>query len=412
MINRRQSEKGQALLLIALAVTGLFALIGLAVDSGMAFADRRQAQNAADAAALFAARVYAESLTLTTGASEAEVRVQAAKNGYSHNGGDTTVSLQTQAAPKKCPDKEDGLDFTVTIHSTIRTAFSPVVGVTEVKNTVAATARGCKSHFAPIFPGNAVVGLNPDPNSQAFDAWGSSDWTISGGGVFSNSGAVGKGTNVVFPDGDCVTSVGSATGFSCPPSQNNGGLLVKYPQDVQKIMPPDPCDGTPGDVGIPAPPSPGKGNTANFNNAVYCVSDLDSFSGVNIVLNNATLYITDPTFDLKFAGKGGFSGTAINGGDFMGYFLVVPLSNAPCPSFTAKNTQVIEFRGNGLADLTGTFLAPSACIDYRGNSNGYNMDSQIVGYNVSSNGTGHVEVNYNADKLHKNPAKPSLALIK
>ena len=45
-------ERGQALILIALAAVGLFGMTGLAIDGGMVFSDRRNAQNAADTAAL------------------------------------------------------------------------------------------------------------------------------------------------------------------------------------------------------------------------------------------------------------------------------------------------------------------------------------------------------------------------
>src|SRR6266508_4711635 len=45
-------ERGQALVLVALAAIGLFAVTGLAIDGGAKFSDRRHAQNAADAAAL------------------------------------------------------------------------------------------------------------------------------------------------------------------------------------------------------------------------------------------------------------------------------------------------------------------------------------------------------------------------
>jgi uncharacterized membrane protein len=49
------TPRGQALILIAFAATGLFAVTGLAIDGGAKFSDRRHAQNAADAAALAAA---------------------------------------------------------------------------------------------------------------------------------------------------------------------------------------------------------------------------------------------------------------------------------------------------------------------------------------------------------------------
>src|SRR5919109_31977 len=46
------TERGQALIIIALAAIGLFGIAGLAIDGSAKFSDRRQAQHAADAAAL------------------------------------------------------------------------------------------------------------------------------------------------------------------------------------------------------------------------------------------------------------------------------------------------------------------------------------------------------------------------
>src|SRR5689334_20899575 len=58
--------RGQALILIALAAVGLFAVTGLAIDGGARFSDRRHAQNAADTAALAAALTKATELTKGT----------------------------------------------------------------------------------------------------------------------------------------------------------------------------------------------------------------------------------------------------------------------------------------------------------------------------------------------------------
>ena len=52
-------ERGQALIVIALALVGIIGVAGLVIDGGNAFQDRQQAQNAADAAAL--ASAYARS---------------------------------------------------------------------------------------------------------------------------------------------------------------------------------------------------------------------------------------------------------------------------------------------------------------------------------------------------------------
>src|ERR1041385_2564836 len=45
-------ERGQALILVALAAIGLFSVTALAIDGSIKFSDRRHAQNAADTAAL------------------------------------------------------------------------------------------------------------------------------------------------------------------------------------------------------------------------------------------------------------------------------------------------------------------------------------------------------------------------
>src|SRR5215216_1445961 len=51
----KSQERGQALVIIALAVVGLFGFSALAIDGSRVFSDRRNAQNAADTAALSAA---------------------------------------------------------------------------------------------------------------------------------------------------------------------------------------------------------------------------------------------------------------------------------------------------------------------------------------------------------------------
>ena len=53
----RTSERGQMLVIVALALTTLVAMAGLVIDGGMALANRRQVQNAADSAALAGTRV-------------------------------------------------------------------------------------------------------------------------------------------------------------------------------------------------------------------------------------------------------------------------------------------------------------------------------------------------------------------
>ena len=56
--NRKDTQKGQAIVLIALLILVLFGMLGLAIDSGRAYVDRRDQQAAVDAAALAAGDWY------------------------------------------------------------------------------------------------------------------------------------------------------------------------------------------------------------------------------------------------------------------------------------------------------------------------------------------------------------------
>src|SRR3979409_2700245 len=60
----RSLQKGQAIVLIALMILVLFGMLGLAIDSGRAYVDRRDQQTAVDAAALAAGDWYMNYLDL------------------------------------------------------------------------------------------------------------------------------------------------------------------------------------------------------------------------------------------------------------------------------------------------------------------------------------------------------------
>ena len=67
-----KSERGQALIIFALAAIGLFGIVGLAIDGSAKFSDRRHAQNAADTAALAAALAKANAIDAGLSNSPAE----------------------------------------------------------------------------------------------------------------------------------------------------------------------------------------------------------------------------------------------------------------------------------------------------------------------------------------------------
>src|SRR3990172_3352539 len=402
----KKSENGQAIILIVFAIIGLIGLTGLTVDGGLVYSDRRQAQNAADSAAFAAALAYSRNQNYTTAAQNVT-----STNGYDNDGTTNTVTVTTAASPSgTCPPLAmDNLDITVEVTSHVDTTFSTVVGIQQVTNTVTATTRACDTYVAPIFGGNAIVGLNPSTTNCAFDSGNSNsaDWTLTGGGIFSNGCAYSKNNDsVTLDDGQCVTAVGNASNFTCSQSCT----AIDYPEDVLEIMPPNPCDGTPGDVGLPQPAA--NGGEAILNDGVYCMTNFDAYDKKDIKLNNASLYVTDTVFKLQFAGGGGFSGTPTESDTYSSYYMIIAYDSSPCTDFNDNNAQVIQYRGNGTGELAGTILAPSACIDFRGNSNGSAVHSQIIGYTVSSNGSASVNVEYNSSENRRESQDPTIELIK
>lgn len=397
------SEKGQALIVIALAAVVLFGFAALAIDGSMAFSDKRHAQNAADTAALAGALAYSRGNDITISA-----QTRAISNGYdSGTMSDVTVTA-TDVPSGGCPGNVAGKDIKVDIVSHVNTSFARVIGRTQITNAVTATSRGCGYYVAPLFGGHAIVSLKDTSSPCAFDSGNSNSahWKIKGSGIFSNGCAFSKnGNSVTFVDpGDCATTVGTATGFtSCTPQL---GQAISYPDDVLAMMPENPCDGTPGDVGL-APPASG----STFTNGIYCISDLDDYDQEDIHLDNATLYVTDTNFNLKFAGGGGFSGTATSSGDYEDYYMIIAYESDPCQDFNDHDAQVIQYRGNGSGSFQGTILAPSACIDLRGNGEASGLHTQIIGYIVSSNGNAEVYINYDAAENHQEPVYPTITLL-
>jgi hypothetical protein len=411
----KKSEKGQALILIVFAAIGLFAFAALAIDGSMAFSDRRHAQNAADTAALAGALAYVRENDITAAA-----QVRTTENGYD-GGVKSDVNVTTTpiaAGSHKCPGDTTGMEVMVTIVSNVDTTFARVIGRNMLVNTVSATAIGCDFYRKALFNGDAIVGLKPDTTGGCAIDTGNSNaksWTTRGGGVFSNSCLEHPNGTLNIPNDKCITTVGYAhTGgggtHSCVQQNLGAEAAYAFPTDITALMPPDPCTGTITNGRYAAGGKvPANGQTT-FDNDIFCISDFSTLNA-HIVLNNATLYVTDESFSTRFNGGGntGFFGTATSSGVYQGYYLIVKLLSKAAAD---RCDQYFDFRGNGNLQLVGTILAPSTCLDYRGNSTGYSTHSQMIFYQFTGNGNATIDVTYQADENHKVPVNPSITLSK
>ena len=203
----KASEKGQALILIALAAIGLFAFAALAIDGSRSFSDKRHAQNAADTAVLAGALAYTRGNDIDTA-----VQTRATDNGYDDDGTSNEVTITATNVPSGgCPGGTPGKDITVNIVSYVDTTFARVIGRSQVTNAVTATSRACGFYYSPLFRGDAIVGLKPnDGGSCAIDTGNSNSksWITRGGGVFSNGCLEHPNGTLTVPNDKCVTTVG------------------------------------------------------------------------------------------------------------------------------------------------------------------------------------------------------------
>ena len=320
-------ERGQALILIALAAIGLFAVTALAIDGSVKFSDRRHAQNAADAAALAGAlaKSMAEqeiangnpnSLTdmpiACPNASPSSVcsaivtaaKARATENGYD---GDLVRSVVNVYRPPQsgvysnCSDVHFNCNdyVQVIIDSNIDTFFARVIGINQLHNHVESIASTISENNSFTFGGNAIVALKPS-GCDALKAQGGAQIKIYGGGIYSNSddsscsffrqscpsGTIGIYTDSTETTEGTISMVGNYTG-SCSTtyaSFDSANTQISFPPPYQEIPEPAECSQT-ADLGSNyTVTGSGSSKTATLNPGHYSAIPL-SGQWKNIILN-------------------------------------------------------------------------------------------------------------------------------
>jgi hypothetical protein len=144
----RTHERGQLLVVFAIALVAIVGTVGLVIDGGSTFVQRRAEQNVADAAAMAAGYAYLAGTDITVAA-----HTVAAANGYT-----------------------DGVDnTTVTVTRPHQNYFSGVLGFASWDVSTTATVRagipnGAYGAMPLLFNEDAFNDpLNQDPNNGSFD---------------------------------------------------------------------------------------------------------------------------------------------------------------------------------------------------------------------------------------------------
>jgi hypothetical protein len=420
MIQNHRSEKGQAIVLLVVAVIAMLGFVALAIDGGMVYSDRRHAQNASDASALAgagAAAMYMETKhiyynTWSCGSAlvqEAQVaakdaaRTRAGSNGFTI---DYNLEDKNGVATRCEPGFFNGswvekyLEITTLISDTTETSFAQLIFSGALQNNVQAKTRVYPR--SPLAFGNAIVSLNNNSDcsgSEGVVMGGSQTVTVNGGGIFSNGCMKCNGISpiVVLPEGMVNLSIQPPVNCSnMDPVPQTGTMML--PKAAVAIPEPDCSDSRAHNYSNEFKIT--NNEVVELDPGLHCFNNSPSA----LTMNGGTLSGTGVTI---YAPNGSIS---ITGGEA---FLSAPgVSPDPYPAlanvlfYTASsgNRGVITLVGNGNSTFTGTIYAPDSDIKVTGNSATAAFNTQLVGWNVNVDGNATLNVNFNDSLNFKRPA--------
>jgi hypothetical protein len=387
------TERGQALIIIVFAIVGLIGITALAVDGGNAFLDRREAQNAADTAAL------AGAFTRIRGGQNwvAKTLEMAEENGYPNDGVRSTVEVLSP--PTSGPFAGDLEYIQVVITSYLPTYFAGVIGQNTITNRVQAVSRTKYSELTQILKGHALISLAPTSNCQnevSFWVHGEATLNLTGGGVFVNSNnpdcaLLEQGSGSLMVNGGYPINIVGGASIQKP------HLIVPYPPDTgvapvnypPPFLPPEvKCgkeaeiseDGetlSPGYWGGDFPPE----DVVNLKPGNYCVDDF-IVSSRSLTGNRVTIKVDG---EIRWSGSATIDLTAPTKGDLAGLLIYMPI----------ENTNKVALNGGADSKIRGTILAPGAHVILNGNASSYGFHSQIVAFTIDAKGNQLVNIVYN-----------------
>lgn len=445
---KRTAERGQIVILLALALLGLLVVAALATDGAQIYTHRRYVQNVADAASLSGggkALNYMEqrsgnyrNITYDTFSCSStkvqqamviardEAISQAAALGYS--GLETNNPNTRHGVYVSCSDQPFNkyLRVKVVITSTVQTSFLRLIGIETLSTTNVAETE--------IFPrhnvgwGNSIVSLKETcgQNSGGVFIDGTSEIDIVDGGIHSNSCLEANGTvNVEVVNGG-ITLVGSAARIvgnatlNPTPLGNQAPLTVELPQITCPIGSAQSVSvsnnetrtlnaGNYSQIKI-------TGGTVNFNPGLYCLSGDFEVTGGTVEGYGVTFYLKSG--GVKITGKALVKLMAPNAYDkdegYNGLLIYLP----------PTNTSEVIIVGNSDSLFSGTILAPASSVEIGGtsstgtltecrktdltNCDAVTFATQVIGGFVKTHGNAPTDIIYDESVLASVAGKMSL----
>jgi len=433
----RKSESGQVMIFLALSFVVLMGIAALAIDGGMLYSDRRHAQSAADASSLaggsgaaYYMRTHdvnyngflcgATSVIFTEVSAENAAIAHAALNDYViDNDISDEHGVTVECAIDDLGSYEDKhLDITTKIIRDTVSNFAHLIYEGPLRNQVEAVVRIYPP--TPLAFGKAIIALNSSAcsgNSKGVIFSGTSNTTVTGGGVWSNGCLTGNGTSfVVNVNNGGVGYAGSATGTLTNINPSPDYIPSELPDYSTFVQEPS-CAGLPnrtvplvGDATL----EPGiyqkikwTGGALTLNPGLYCVTDSQGMdiTGGSIDGDGVTIFLMS-------------GGITINGNVSPVDIRAPEETPDPSPAipgvlfFLANgNTDTISITGNSTSFFLGTVYAPDGDLYFSGNS-GTNptFNTQLIGNNVEVSGGASIDINFMDEENYEQP--PYMDLLK
>lgn len=331
-----EGERGQAVVIIAMTMTAMLMVLGLAVDAGQLYVARRTAQEAADAGA------YAGAVVLYQGGTAAQARAAAVndvgRNGFVHGGDGGLTSVLINLPPASGPNAGNSTYIEVLLSTQVRTALVPAQSQL---NLVA--VRGVAG-AEPLNNGYAIMALDRGNTLDSMFVATGGTVDIDGAGILVNS------THTEAADSDRVgqVTVGEPYGVDVA-----GGVSGTWPNlTTGAPQRPDPF------AGYPRPSTAGltvyTSIPAAVNNVITLYPGIYNVpiqaAGGTVIRMNSGIYITKQGIN----GGGNADLQSLPGG----VFIFNTLSGYPSSTGTCRQ---VKLTGN-----TMTILEPLTTGPYAG----------------------------------------------
>jgi Flp pilus assembly protein TadG len=400
-----RTERGQAIVLMVLVFIALLGFVGLAVDGGRLYLERRSAQNAADNAALAGAWALCKGTNVNTAATNSSVA-----NGF--DPASASIDILIANPPTSGPNSGDDDFVSVVITSRPTLSFARLVfrGTAE---TQARAVAECRQAGGPVGGGNGLIALAADQYGS-FNASGSGSIEVQNGGILidSNNGNAfivsggGNGPNgAARVSASWISVVGGSNvpaWVNVSPAPSNGAAAISDP--LLGLQPPAQPGGTCTTVNVGHLPSP----PMVINPGYYCSIRVASDGGLRMnpgnYYVNSGFAVTDAAFlqasgvfiyvrsgAVDIAGSGTVTISAPTSGDYAGMAFFMDRSN----------TSNFSVSGAGIIQVSGTIYAPSSSVVVSGSGTSTTFTSQFIAKNYDVSGAGLMRIVYNEESVYQ-----------